>query len=228
MHKLSTAILVVLSLFIVPASGNSQTTSPVWFTLNAPEGSVIMATGSITLRYGQVASTCAVAMDTGPCSGVNPGAPSPEAWSSPVTFTPAPGETTVTIVVGTAAFGGVDPLPGVSKTVQIMEQSSAQTVTVSGGQVSVPAASSTPPSSGGWFTLNASEGSVITATGLITLRYGQVASTCAVMMDTGPCSGVNPGAPSPEAWTSPQTFTPDPGGTTTVVVGTSAFGGVDP
>jgi len=191
-----------------------------------------MATGSITLRYGQVASTCAVVMDAGPCSGVNPNAPSPEAWSSPVTFTPPPGATTVTVVVGTAAFGGVDPLPGVYKTVQIVEQSSVQTITINGQEVSVPGSSSTTPvtpSSGGWFTLNAPEGSVIAATGSITLRYGQVASTCAVVMDTGPCSGVSPGAPSPEAWTSPQTFTPAYGETTiTVVVGRAAFGGVDP
>ena len=199
MYRLSAAIFTAL-LFIVPAAGHSQTT-PVWFTLNAQEGQTVTATGSITLRFGQVASTCAYAESTGPCTA-GAGAPSPEAWTSSQTFN-ATSIATVSIVIGAAAFGNVDPLPGVYKTVQVEEQATPQNITVNGQSVTVPAlpTSSTPV----WFTLNAQEGQTVTATGSITLRFGQVASTCAYAESTGPCTA-GAGAPSPEAWTAPQTF----------------------
>ncbi len=47
----------------------------------------------------------------------------------------------VTIIVGAAAFGGVDPLPGVYKTVQVQEQAAAQNITVNGQAITVPALS---------------------------------------------------------------------------------------
>ena len=216
MVKLSAPLFSAL-FFFVSAVGHSQTSAPVWFTLNVQEGQTVTATRSITLRFGQVASTCAYSESTGPCSA-GAGAPSPAAWTSPQTFTGS----IVSVVVGAAAFGNVDPLPGVSKTVQVEEQSTPQNITVNGQPVTVPAlsGSSTPV----WFTLNAQEGQTVTATGSITLRFGQVASTCAYSESTGPCSA-GAGAPSPEAWTSPQTFT---GSIVSVVVGAAAFGNVDP
>src|SRR5271170_539500 len=188
MHRLLAVILTALS-FAFPVLSHSQTT-PVWFTLNVQEGQTVTATGSITLRFGQVASTCAFAESTGPCSA-GAGAPSPAAWTSPQTFNGASSTATVSIVIGAAAFGNVDPLPGVSKTVQVEEQATSQSITVNGQSVTVPAlsSSSTPPSSTPvWFTLNAQEGQTVVATGSITLRYGQIASTCAYAESTGPCT----------------------------------------
>jgi Abnormal spindle-like microcephaly-assoc'd, ASPM-SPD-2-Hydin len=224
MLKLSAVIFAILS-FIVPAASQSQTSSPVWFTLSAQEGQTVTATGSITLRFGQVASTCAYAESTGPCTaGV--GAPSPEAWTTPQTFNATSSTAAVSILIGAAAFGGVDPLPGVYKTVQVQEQSTPQNITVNGQPVTVPAlsTSSTPV----WFTLSAQEGQTVTATGSITLRFGQVASTCAYAESTGPCTaGV--GAPSPEAWTTPQTFNATSStAAVSILIGAAAFGGVDP
>ena len=132
MYRLAAAIFTAL-LFIVPTAGHSQTT-PVWFTLNAQEGQTVTATGSITLRFGQVASTCAYAESTGPCTA-GAGAPSPETWTAPQTFNGSP---TVSIVIGAAAFGNVDPLPGVYKTVQVEEQATPQNITVNGQSVTVP------------------------------------------------------------------------------------------
>ena len=178
---------------------------------------------SITLRYGQVASICATSMSSGPCNG-NPGAPTPEAWTAPQTFTAASNTAPISIVIGAAAFGGVDPLPGVYKTVQVQEQATPQSITVNGQAVTVPALSQTA-----WYTLNAQEGQTVIATGSITLRFGQLASTCATTMSPGPCSGVSPGAPSPEAWTTPQTFTAASNtASVSIVIGAAAFGGVDP
>src|SRR5580698_7873179 len=111
MYRLWAVIFTAPSLAF-PALRHSQTT-PVWFTLNAQEGQTVTATGSITLRFGQLASTCAYAESTGPCTA-GAGAPSPEAWTAPKTFNAT--STTVSIVVGAAAFGNVDPLPGVYKT----------------------------------------------------------------------------------------------------------------
>ncbi len=219
-------ILGFLSL-ITPVISRCQTASTTWFTLNVRDGDTIAATGSITLRYGQVASICAVTMSAGPCAGVPPGTPTPEAWTNPQTFTASPGNT-VAIVVGAAAFGYVDPLPGVYKTVQVAEQATPQQITVDGLVVTVPALTSSSAPASAWFTLNVNDGDTITATGSITLRYGQVASTCAVMMSTGPCAGAPPGTPTPEAWTNPETFTPSSGGAVTIVVGAAAFGNVDP
>jgi hypothetical protein len=122
---------------IVPALPSS--TTPVWFTLNAQEGQAVTATGSITLRFGQLASTCAVA-DMGPCSA-GAGAPSPEAWTSPQTFNATSSTAAVSVVIGAAAFGNVDPLPGVAKTVQVQEQATPQNITVNGQSVTVPALS---------------------------------------------------------------------------------------
>ncbi len=216
MVKLSASLFSAL-FFFVSAVGHSQTSAPVWFTLNVQEGQTVTATRSITLRFGQVASTCAYSESTGPCSA-GAGAPSPAAWTSPQTFTGS----IVSVVVGAAAFGNVDPLPGVSKTVQVEEQSTPQNITVNGQPVTVPALSGS--SAPVWFTLNAQEGQTVTATGSITLRFGQVASTCAYTESTGPCTA-GAGAPSPAAWTSPQTFT---GSIVSVVVGAAAFGNVDP
>jgi len=228
MRKLSTLVFVALSL-ILPALSFAQSSSPVWFTLNAPEGSVITASSSITLRFGQVASTCAAVMSSGPCSGVSVGAPSPEAWTSPKTFTPASGSASVSVVVNTATFGGVDPLPGVYKTVRIQEKTTAQTITANGQSVTVPG-TSTPSSSQVWFTLSAPEGAAITAPAAITLRYGQLASTCSVVsVSSGPCQGASVGKPTPETWTSPQTFNPAGGASSVkVTVSTATFNNVDP
>jgi hypothetical protein len=227
MTKFSTIIFVAISLFFPTFSYSQSSSSPVWFTLNAPEGSTVAASGPMTLRFGQLASTCAVvAVSSGPCYGASPGAPTPEAWTTPQTFPPSP------VTVGAAAFGGVDPLPGVYKTVQIQELASPQNITVNGQSVTVPGTSSSSPSapsSGTWFTLNAPEGSTVTASGSITLRFGQVASTCAVVaVSSGPCYGASPGAPTPEAWTTPQTFSPSGSSTVSVTVGAAAFGGIDP
>jgi len=219
MRRLSVVILAVLSL-ATPAIVYPQTSTPVWFTLDNAAGDTITATGSITLRFGQLASTCVVEMGTGPCTG-GPGTPTPETWTPPQTFTAASGATTVTVVADGAAFNNVDPLPGVNKTVQVEEQATVQNITVNGQPVTIPSASV-------WFTLNATEGDTVTATGSITLRFGQVASTCAVVMGTGPCAG-GPGTPTPEAWTTPQTFTAVPGvATVSVLVGAAAFNNVDP
>jgi hypothetical protein len=153
MYRFATAIFTAL-FFISPALSHSQTT-PVWFTLNAQEGQTVTAAGSITLRFGQLASTCAYTESTGPCTA-GAGAPSPEAWTAPKTFNTT---STVSIVVGAAAFGNVDPLPGVFKTVQVEEQATPQIITVNGQSITVPAlpSSSTPPpptsSTSGWFTL---------------------------------------------------------------------------
>lgn len=219
MRRLSVVILAVLSL-ATPAIVYPQTSTPVWFTLDNAAGDTITATGSITLRFGQLASTCVVEMGTGPCTG-GAGTPTPETWTSPQTFTAASGATTVTVVADGAAFNNVDPLPGVNKTVQVEEQATVQNITVNGQPVTIPSASV-------WFTLNATEGDTVTATGSITLRFGQVASTCAVVMGTGPCTG-GPGTSTPEAWTTPQTFTSVPGvATVTILVGAAAFNNVDP
>jgi hypothetical protein len=225
MYRLSTAIFTAL-FFITPAVSHSQTT-PVWFTLNAQEGQTVTATGSMTLRFGQVASTCVYTQSTGPCTA-GAGAPSPETWTAPQTFNAT---STVSIVIGAAAFGNVDPLPGVYKTVQVEEQATPQNITVNGQSVTVPAlpSSSTPapPTSSTpvWFTLNAQEGQTVTATGSITLRFGQVASTCVYTQSTGPCTA-GAGAPSPETWTAPQTFNAT--STVNIVIGAAAFGNVDP
>jgi Abnormal spindle-like microcephaly-assoc'd, ASPM-SPD-2-Hydin len=138
MHRLLAVIVTAFSLAF-PALSYSQTT-PVWFTLNAQEGQTVTATGSITLRFGQVASTCAAYATPGACSA-GAGAPAPAEWSSPKTFTPAVSATTVSIVIGKAAFGNVDPDPGVHKTVQVEEQATAQKITVNGQSVTVPAQS---------------------------------------------------------------------------------------
>jgi len=231
MRRLSAFIFIFLSL-LVPTVGHSQTSStPVWFTLNVNDGDTITATGSITLRYGQVTSTCVVTMGSGPCVN-GPGTPTPETWTNPQTFTAPSAGATMNIVVGAAAFGGVDPLPGVYKTVQVQEQTTAQNISVNGQPITIPALptspSPTPPTSTGWFTLNVNDGDTITANGSITLRYGQVASTCVVPTSSGPCVN-GPGTPTPETWTNPQTFTaPSAGATMNIVVGAAAFDGVDP
>src|ERR1700744_4761734 len=116
MSRLLAVIFTAFS-FTFPALSHSQTT-PVWFTLNAQEGQTVTATGSITLRFGQVASTCAAHATPGARSA-GPGANAPPEWTSPKTFTPAESGTTVSIVIGKAAFGNVDPDPGVHKTVQV-------------------------------------------------------------------------------------------------------------
>src|SRR5271154_5024765 len=118
MFRLLAVVLTAFS-FAFPALSHSETT-PVWFTLNAQEGQTVTATGSITLRFGQVASTCAVKTSSGPCTA-GAGAPTPETWTAPATFTAASGSSAVSIVIGAAAFGYVDPLPGVYKTVQVQE-----------------------------------------------------------------------------------------------------------
>ena len=204
MYRLSPVIFTAL-FFIVPAAGHSQTT-PVWFTLNTQEGQTVTATGSITLRFGQVASTCAYAESTGPCTA-GAGAPSPAAWTSPQTFNATSSTATVSMVIGAAAFGNVDPLPGVYKTVQVQEQATPQNITVNGQSVTVPALStSTTPV---WFTLNAQEGQTVTATGSITLRFGQVASTCATWRAQAHAPRV-PARPAPKPGLLPRPSTPHP------------------
>ncbi len=131
------AVLLTAFSFASPALSHSQTT-PVWFTLNAQEGQTLIATGAITLRFGQVASTCVSRATPGPCSA-GAGAPAPAEWTSPKTFTPAVSGTTVSVIIGKAAFGNVDPDPGVRKTAQVEEQATAQKITVNGQSVTVPA-----------------------------------------------------------------------------------------
>jgi Abnormal spindle-like microcephaly-assoc'd, ASPM-SPD-2-Hydin len=138
MYRFLAVIFTAFS-FAFPALSHSQTT-PVWFTLNAQEGQTVTATGSIILRFGQLATTCAAHATPGPCSA-GAGASAPAAWSSPKTFTPAASATTVSVVIGKAAFGNVDPDPGVRKTVQVEEQATAQKITVNGQSVTVPAQS---------------------------------------------------------------------------------------
>jgi hypothetical protein len=137
MPRLLAVILTAFS-FIFPALSHSQTT-PVWFTPNAQEGQTVTATGSITLRFGQVASTCA-SKAGGACSA-GPGAPAPAEWTSPKTFTPAASGTTVSIVIDKQSFGNVDPDPGVRKTVQVEEQATTQNITINKTSVTVPAQS---------------------------------------------------------------------------------------
>jgi hypothetical protein len=137
MHRLLAVTFTAFS-FAFPALSHSQTT-PVWFTLNAQEGQTVTATGSITLRFGQVAATCA-SKAGGACSA-GPGAPAPAVWTSPKTFTPAESATTVSIVIDKQSFGNVDPDPGVRKTVQVEEQATAQKITVNKTSVTVPAQS---------------------------------------------------------------------------------------
>jgi hypothetical protein len=137
-HRLLAVTFTVFS-FAFPALSHSQTT-PVWFTLNAQEGQAVTATGSITLRFGQVASTCASHAAPGACSA-GPGTPAPAEWTSPKTFTPAASGTTVSIVIDKESFGNVDPDPGVRKTVQVEEQATAQKITVNRLSVTVPAQS---------------------------------------------------------------------------------------
>jgi hypothetical protein len=218
------AIFGLLCFFFATSVAHSQT-SPVWFTLNAPEGSVVTASAPITLRYGQAASSCAYNLAPGLCYGVPLGTPTPETWTSPQIFSPPSGSSTVSVTINNNTFGG-DPLPGVYKTVEIQEQSTPQTITVDGQAVTVPALSNSSPSSPTvWFTLNAPEGSVITASAPITLRYGQVASTCAYNLAPGLCYGVPLGTPTPETWTSPQTFSPPSGSSTvSVTVNNNTFG----
>jgi hypothetical protein len=223
------AVSIIALYSAVPSVGWGQTTSPTWYLIGAYEGSTIVATGPITLRFGQVASTCLIATSSGPCTG-GAGTPTPETWTAPQTFTPAPGASTVTIVVGAAAFGGVDPVPGVVKTVEVEEESVVQNITINGGPETVPAVVSTtsPSTTPVWYLVDGYEGSEIVATGPITLRFGQVASTCLIATSSGPCTG-GAGTPTPETWTAPQTFTPAPGASTvTIIVGAAAFGGVDP
>jgi Abnormal spindle-like microcephaly-assoc'd, ASPM-SPD-2-Hydin len=133
------AVLLTAFSFAFPILSHSQTT-PVWFTLNALEGQTVTATGSITLRFGQVASTCAAHATPGACSA-GAGTPAPAEWTSPKTFTPSASGAAVSIVIGKAAFGNVDPDPGVKKTVQVQEQAAAQKITVNGTSVTVPAQS---------------------------------------------------------------------------------------
>ena len=123
----------------VPALSGSST--PVWFTLNAQDGQTVTATGSITLRYGQVASTCVYVESSGPCTA-GAGAPSPATWTTPQTFNASSSTASVSILIAPSSFGNVDPLPGVVKTVQVQEQATAQTITVNGQSVTVPAQSS--------------------------------------------------------------------------------------
>src|SRR5678816_906756 len=136
MRRFLITVCVAL-LFLVPTLGHAQASSPVWFTLNAPEGAVITASAPITLRYGQAASTCTYTQAPGPCYGLAVGSPSPEVWTSPQTFSPPSGSSTVSVTVSNDTFG--DPLPGVYKTVQIQEKSSPQTITVNEQTVTVPA-----------------------------------------------------------------------------------------
>ena len=222
MRRLSFVIFGVLS-FLVTSLGHSQTSSPVWFTLNAPEGSVITASAPITLRYGQVASTCAATLTYGSsCNGVPIGTPTTENWTSPKTFSPS--GSTVSVSVNNGTFG--DPLPGVYKTIQIQEKAASQIITVNGQNVTVPALpnSGGAPSSSVWFTLNAPEGTVITASAPITLRYGQVASTCAATLTYGSsCNGVPIGTPTTENWTSPKTFSPSGSSTVSVLINNGTF-----
>src|SRR5215475_4317299 len=116
MFRLLSAIFTVV-FFFVPAISYSQTsqTTPVWFTLNAQDGQTVTATGSITLRYGQVASTCVHFESTGPCTAGG-GASTPEAWTSPKTFNASSSTATINILIAPSSFGNVDPLPGVYKT----------------------------------------------------------------------------------------------------------------
>ena len=228
MRRLSAIIFISLSL-IAPIVGQSQTSStPGWFTLSVNDGDTITATGSITLRYGQVASSCVVTMGSGPCVN-GPGTPTPETWTNPQTFTASSPGSTMNIVVGAAAFAGVDPLPGVYKTIQVEEQTRTQNIAVNGQPITVPGLSASPsPTSSVWFPLNVNDGDIITATGSITLRYGQVASTCVVTMSSGPCVN-GPGTPTQETWTNPQTFTaPSAGSTMNILVDAAAFAGIDP
>ena len=78
------AVVFAALFFVIPAVTLAQIT-PVWFTLNPQEGQAITVTRSIIHCFGQVASICAFAESTGPCSA-GAGERSLEAWPSPKTF----------------------------------------------------------------------------------------------------------------------------------------------
>jgi hypothetical protein len=89
----------------------------------------------------------------------------------------------------------------------------------------LPALSFSQSSSPSWYTLNAVEGSALTSSSTITLRYGQVASKCAsTAVTSGVCMTGAVGTPTPEAWTAAKTFTAP----VNITVGTAAFNNVDP
>jgi hypothetical protein len=76
------AVMLTALFFVISAVSLAQI---IRFTLNAQQGQTITATKSITHRFGQIASNCAFAESTGPCSARG-GAPRLKAWSSPKTF----------------------------------------------------------------------------------------------------------------------------------------------
>jgi hypothetical protein len=127
-------IVIVVSLLAFPMPSFSQSTSPSWYTLNAPEGSVVTSSSTITLRFGQLESKCATtAVSSGICSTGTIGTVTPETWTAAKTFL-AP----VEITIGAAAFDNVDPIPGVYKTVQIQQTNRSQAIEINGKVVDVP------------------------------------------------------------------------------------------
>jgi hypothetical protein len=175
------AIVIVVYLFVLPMLSFSQSTSPSWYTLNAPEGSVVTSSSTITLRFGQLESKCATtAVSSGICSTGTIGTVTPETWTAAKTFS-AP----VKITVGAGAFDNVDPIPGVYKTVQIQQTGRSQTVEINGRAVVVPA--------GATCSLTSTPSSIAfrdTTVGYVLSSSATLSSTCATVVKsirvTGP------------------------------------------
>ncbi len=122
--------LLAFLLALIPFSASAQTiplTSPTWFKV-ANEGDAVTATA--TVRYGAAQGATATAGFKS-CATVG-GCWMQLAVSGPIT-------------VGNALFG--DPIPGTVKELDVMQTTSAQTVTVNGKPVTVPALAPPPPPS---------------------------------------------------------------------------------
>lgn len=114
--SLTTSVLAGTSLLFFALTGNAQT----WFKVAAEDPSA-----SATLPAGTV-----YRLGSGTC------------WSDPVTVTKL---LTLTVYWPTGIFPFADPCPGVAKELDIQETATAQTVTVSGQAVTVPALPPPPP-----------------------------------------------------------------------------------
>jgi hypothetical protein len=105
-----------------------------WFSASPQitDGNTVTFTSTVTVRYGQNASTCMATFLT--CIA---GKPSSANWLPPVTIA-ATTANPVSIVVGTT-WAGKDPNPGTYKQLQIGQLSTIQAIKVGGVTVTVPA-----------------------------------------------------------------------------------------
>ena len=115
---------LALLILAVPIALAAQT--PTWFTV-ASEGDTVTLAAPATVRYGTPAGVPVTTAGATVCSTAG------GCWDSAVVETAGP------LTVGTAAFGGVDPAVGTVKVLQVEETASAQSVTLNGQNVPVPA-----------------------------------------------------------------------------------------